>query len=76
MSSCNQGNDTDGYTIVVDGSLLNFTPLGKQLMPPPMFEKQVCLPSHPVCVSMYNSHTAALDLHNNLYHFNAQNIPT
>lgn len=75
MSSCNKGADVNGYTVVVDGPLLNLTPLGKQLMPPPMFEKQVTLLAQPVCVSMYNSHTAVLDVRNNLYYFNAEQIP-
>ena len=44
----------DGYMAVVDGPAINLTPLGKFVMPPPMFEKQVTgLPSVPSCVSLY-----------------------
>jgi len=39
MASCNLGTDESGYTTVVDGVNLNLTPLGKMVMPPPMFEK-------------------------------------
>jgi hypothetical protein len=42
-ASCNRGDDQNGYQTVVDGMNLNLTPLGKMLMPPPMFEKQVSL---------------------------------
>lgn len=70
MASCNR-NDDFGYQTVVDGLCLNLTPLGKQLMPPPMFEKQVTVRHHPVCVSMFGSHTVVTDTHNNLYVFNA-----
>ena len=38
-NTCNLGTDLTGYTTVVDGKNLNLTPLGKMLIPPPMFEK-------------------------------------
>ena len=39
---------------MVDGPAINLTPLGKFVMPPPMFEKQVVgLPSVPSCLSLY-----------------------
>lgn len=44
------------YTAVVDGNCINLTPLGKFVMPPPMFEKQVQLAgsSHPLsCLYMH-----------------------
>ena len=44
----------DGYMAVVDGPAINLTPLGRFVMPPPMFEKQVTgLPSVPSCISLY-----------------------
>ena len=43
-SNCNiQSNpktsENNGYVAVVDGPAINLTPLGKFVMPPPMFEK-------------------------------------
>lgn len=55
---------------------LNLTPLGKMLMPPPMFEKQVTLKQHPVCVAMFGSLTVVTDTLKNLYVFNAENCQT
>lgn len=39
ITSCNLGNDKTSYTAVVDGRKVYLSPLGKQLMPPPMSEK-------------------------------------
>jgi hypothetical protein len=47
------------YTAVVDGNTINLTPLGKFLMPPPMFEKQVILPAFANCLSMYGHQVLA-----------------
>jgi len=74
MATYNRADDEYGYQLVVDGLNLNLTPLGKQLMPPPMCEKSVTLTNHPVCVSMYGSHTAVTDTHNNVYLFNCQQV--
>ena len=53
-SSSNFNNkEESGYVVVVDGPALNLTPLGKFVMPPPMFEKQVVLPNVPKSVSLY-----------------------
>ena len=43
------------YTAVVDYNNINLTPLGKFLMPPPMFEKQFKSDSArpPSCLNMY-----------------------
>jgi hypothetical protein len=38
MSVYNGGDDL-AYTLVVNGAGLMLTPLGKMMMPPPMFEK-------------------------------------
>ena len=38
------------YTAVVDNNFINLTPLGKLLIPPPMFEKQVGLSGPISCV--------------------------
>lgn len=76
MASCNHATDETGYAAVVDGFKLNLTPLGKMLMPPPMFEKQVSFATHPVCVSMFNAQVAVTDTLNNLYVFNAEEAPT
>lgn len=74
MASCNMGNDTECYTAVVDGNNLNLTPLGKMIMPPPMFEKQATFECHPVCVCMYGSLITVSDTLNNIYVFNATNL--
>ena len=74
MASCNKGDDQYGYQAVVDGLNLNLTPLGKQLMPPPMCEKFVTLKQHPVCLSMYGSHSVVTDTDNNLYVFNSLEV--
>jgi len=54
-TNCNSGNEktNHGYVAVVDGPAINLTPTGKFLMPPPMFEKQICLPSVPKSVALY-----------------------
>ena len=72
MANYNFGNDELGYSAVVDGFNLNLTPLGKQLMPPPMFEKQVIFPGHPVCVSMYGNYVTVADNKNQIYFFNCE----
>lgn len=36
-----------------------------------MFEKQVSLKQHPVCLTMFGSHTVVTDTQNNLYVYNA-----
>ena len=48
------GNKDHGYVAVVDGPAINLTPLGKFVMPPPMYEKQVALPQVPKSVSLYS----------------------
>lgn len=53
MSNFNHsGEQESAYTAVVDGTNINLTPLGKFVMPPPLFEKQVSLPSFATCLSM------------------------
>lgn len=71
MSQNNTEVDTYGYTAVVDSCLIHLTPLGKQLMPPPMSEKQVTLASHVVCLSMFGNTVVAQDVESNLYAFDA-----
>jgi len=41
------------YAAVVDYNCINLTPLGKFLMPPPMFEKQIQLQSPVSLIYMY-----------------------
>jgi IKI3 family len=60
MTSSSNFNHADqpnlSYTSVIDGNCINLTPLGKFVMPPPMFEKQVQVEgtSHPVsCMYMH-----------------------
>ena len=48
------------YTAVVDNNFINLTPLGKLLIPPPMFEKQVGLSGPISCVSMHGHLIVAL----------------
>ena len=54
-SNYNMGTpkDNHGYVAVVDGAAINLTPLGKFVMPPPMFEKQVVLPFTPNSINLY-----------------------
>jgi len=58
MASYNMADDL-AYTLVVNGSTLMLTPLGKLLMPPPMSEKEVKVEGVPTCVCMF-SHKAFL----------------
>ena len=44
--------DNHGYVAVVDGAAINLTPLGKFVMPPPMYEKQVVLPFTPNSINL------------------------
>ena len=40
MTNFNHANkEHSGYVAVIDGPAINLTPLGKFVMPPPMFEK-------------------------------------
>jgi len=50
------------YTAVVDHQMINLTPLGKFMMPPPMFEKQVdLLTDEPCrCIYMYGNTLVAI----------------
>lgn len=48
------------YVCVVDNNNLNLTPLGRFVMPPPMFEKQIKLSSFPLKVDMYGHWLAAV----------------
>mmetsp|Transcript_26955 Transcript_26955/g.26030 ORF Transcript_26955/g.26030 Transcript_26955/m.26030 type:complete len:110 (-) Transcript_26955:58-387(-) len=45
------------YVAVVDYNNINLTPLGKLMMPPPMFEKQFKIAQeyslNPLCISMF-----------------------
>lgn len=54
------------YVCVVDDKYLNLTPLGRVLMPPPLFEKQVKCETFPVHVDMYGHSIAALCSDNRL----------
>ena len=51
-TNCNDGQN-HGYVAVVDGPAVNLTPLGKFVMPPPMFDSQVSLPFVPKAVSLF-----------------------
>ena len=44
----------------MDNCNLNLTPLGRFVMPPPMFEKQIKLESFPLFVDMFGHQIAAL----------------
>lgn len=70
-TNCNSGEAEDhGYVAVVDGPAVNLTPMGKFVMPPPMFEKQISLPYVPKSLALYN-HTgvAYVEAENSLYRF-------
>ena len=70
-TNCNASNKSDhGYVAVVDGPAINLTPMGKFVMPPPMFEKQLCLPYVPKSVVLYGHTGLAYVEHlNSLYRF-------
>lgn len=60
MTNCNHKNREDfAYVAVVDGLDINITPLGKFVMPPPMFEKQIKLTSFPTCLSLFGNSVVA-----------------
>jgi len=48
------------YVCVADDCNLNLTPLGRFVMPPPMFEKQVKLPHFPAHLDMFGHRIVAL----------------
>ena len=56
-SHCNHlGMKHDGYVAVIDGKAINLTPLGKFLMPPPMFKSQIKgLNSVPTCIALFGN---------------------
>ena len=68
------GDDTTAYTSVIDGKRIHLTPLGKQLMPPPMSEKWLQLEDFPVHFSMYGSKALVIDSSNNIYQFDSQSV--
>jgi len=59
-SSNRKGDKNLAYVCVVEDNHLNLTPLGKFVMPPPLFEKQVALENFPVHVDMHGHLVAAL----------------
>ena len=68
----NMGDDS-GYVAVVDGPAINLTPLGKFVMPPPMFEKQVLLPFVPQSITLSGHQGAAyIDKTKSIYAFNCE----
>lgn len=68
-SSTNFSNkDENGYVAVVDGPAVNLTPLGKFVMPPPMFEKQIVLPYVPKTVALYGHFGVAYVEHTQSLH--------
>ena len=61
LKSFNQkGEKNLAYVCVVEDNHLNLTPLGKVVMPPPLFEKQIQLESFPVHVDMFGHDLAAM----------------
>jgi len=61
LKSFNHKNEKNlAYVCVVDNQCLNLTPLGRFVMPPPMFEKQIQLASFPLFVDLHGHHIAAL----------------
>jgi hypothetical protein len=61
-----KGEKNLAYVCVVEDNHLNLTPLGKFVMPPPLFEKQVSLENFPVHVDMHGHLIAALCSDNKL----------
>ena len=75
MTSATNFNQTEnsGYVAVVDGPAINLTPLGKFVMPPPMFDSQVSLPYVPKAVSLWGHYGVAyIDNTQSLYVFNCE----
>lgn len=69
---CNHG-ESNGYVAVVDGPAINLTPLGKFLMPPPMFEKQISIPFVPKSIALAGHEGVAyIDKTKTLYSFNCE----
>ena len=52
-----KGAEDFSYTAVVDYNNINLTPLGKFVMPPPMYEKQVTLKEGPPSLLYMYGHT-------------------
>jgi hypothetical protein len=61
MLSFNHKSENNlAYTCFVTGNILNITPLGRFLMPPPMAEKQIKLSGFPVLMSMHGHLISAM----------------
>ena len=60
------GEKNLAYVCVVDNFNLNLTPLGRFVMPPPMFEKQISLGVFPLHLDMFGHQIAALCSDGNL----------
>ena len=73
-TNCNvELQPNSGYVAVVDGPAINLTPLGKFVMPPPMYESQVLLPFVPKAVSLYGHYGVAyIEDTMSLYAFNCE----
>jgi hypothetical protein len=66
------GHPDFSYTAVVDYNNINLTPLGKFVMPPPMFQKQVTLTQgHASCLYLYG-HTICTLSNNTLTIFDCE----
>lgn len=71
LKSYNQKEKANlAYVCVVTDTVLNLTPLGKVVMPPPMSEKQVDLKSFPVHVDMFGHQIATLCENSDVYVLN------
>ena len=61
MKSKNHKGDKNlAYVCFIDNLNLNLTPLGRQLMPPPMCEKSIIAESFPIHVDMFGHQLVAL----------------
>lgn len=61
LKSFNQKNEKNlAYTCFITNNILNLTPLGRFLMPPPMSEKQVKLDGVPVHLDMHGHLISAM----------------
>jgi hypothetical protein len=51
-----KGTSKNGaYVAFVNGVNVNLTKLSDQIIPPPLFNKQIKLPAFPTCLSLYNN---------------------
>jgi len=70
-----KASEDHAYVAVVDGPAINLTPMGKFVMPPPMYDKQVSLPFVPQAVCLFGHFGVAyLDKLKALFAFDCEKV--